>query len=110
MSETDTFGCRMFARVSKDLPGSGNLTQVWVLKVIAKPETDNHHAIVECFVGDINVVGNQRLPNPAGNGKCIRETELNGWSGVPEDVKEELSEMVPDGTEVMSGGGETVEL
>jgi hypothetical protein len=110
MTEQTVYGHRAFARVSKSLPGKGRLTQVWVVKVQAKPEDDDAHAVVESYVGDINVVGNQKLPSPSGNGKCIRDPGIQGWKSVPDDVQEELAKMVPEGTTVLDGDGGQVEL
>lgn len=106
--EQPSYGGQFFARVSKDLPGTGRLTQVWVLRAQCEPGEDLHHATVQCYVGDINIVGNQRLPSEGD--KTLRDPGVSGWKNVPEDVKEELAKLVPEGTTVLDGDGGEVEL
>jgi len=103
------FGERTFARVTKSLPGHGRLVQVWVLRSQCVPGDEMHHAVVESFVGDINVVGNQKLPSEDSH-KTIRDPGIQGWKSVPDDVKDALAECVPDGTTVLGGDGGQVEL
>ena len=105
----EPFGERTFARVTKSLPGRGQLVQVWVLLSQGAPDDEMHHAVVKSYVGDINVVENLLLPSDDGQ-KTIEDPGVQGWKSVPDDVKETLADCVPDGTTVLDGDGGEVEL
>lgn len=102
-----TIGQDTYYKVTKSLPGAGRLIQVWVLHASCKPGDKTHRATVECFVGDMNIEMNTRLPSRDSD-KNVRDPGIGGWKDVPDDVKEDFMDLVPDGTKILAGQGKNV--